>query len=80
VLLPFRLFPAAAALGENALEELPGRFIGRVLGGEPAFEGGFEDTGAVAVEVVFEAVEVGDCSVEAGELGPDFVYNAILFR
>jgi hypothetical protein len=39
---------------------------------EAAFDGGFEDGGFVAFEVGFDALEVGDGFVEAGELCFDF--------
>jgi hypothetical protein len=79
VLLPFLFFPVAAALGEDALQEFLGRFFSRVLGHQPAFEGGFECAGTVAVEVVLEAAEIAYCGVEAGELGFDFVNDTYLF-
>lgn len=48
-------------------------------GDEAAFAGGFEDAGAVALEVGLHALEGGDAGVEAGELGFEFGDDAALF-
>jgi len=45
-----------------------------------AFDGGFEDGGAISLEVGLDALEVGDGFVEAGELLFDLRNNAFLLR
>src|SRR3954452_38370 len=47
-------------------------------GDEPAFDGGFEDGGLVALEVGLDTLQVGDGFVETGELLFDFGDDAVL--
>ncbi len=68
--------PLRPPLRKNPLQKLFAGLVGAAFaagqGGfgfyEAAFDGGFEDGGFVAFEVGFDALAVGDCYVEAGEL------------
>src|SRR6266511_5253636 len=75
--------PVCSAFGEDASEEFASRFDIRMsfapLFGEFPVDGGFEDGGFVALEVGFDALEVRDGFVEAGELFFDFRDDALLF-
>jgi hypothetical protein len=60
-------------------EELGSRFVGGVLGHEPALARGFEDAGPVAFQGSLRPFESSHHRVEPGELGLDFVHDALLF-
>ena len=72
------------SFGEDAFEEFAGWFdIGMLLApvfGQLPFDGGFEDGSFVAFEVGFDALEVGDCFVEAGELLFDLLDRVVSQR
>ena len=75
--------PLRSTFGEDAFEEFAGWFnvwmlLAPVFGQLP-FDGGFEDGGFVAFEIGFDALEVGDGFVEAGELLFDLRDDAFLF-
>jgi hypothetical protein len=80
------VFPSAIPLhstfGEDAFEEFASglniRMLHAPVFGEFAFDGGFEGGSFVAFEVGFDAPEVGDGFVEAGELFLDLRNEALL--
>ena len=77
--LPSHFVPT---FGEDAFEEFAGWFnVGMLLApvfGELPFDGGFEDGSFVAFEVGLDALEIGDCFVEAGELLFDLRDDCVL--
>ena len=80
-------FPADAAFLEDALQQLSAGFggfaaagaVGAPLGGEAAFDGGFEQGLAVLGEFFLGGFEFGDTCVEVGEEFFQFGDNAGLF-
>ena len=75
--LPFPL-----AFDKDAFEEFAGwlgvRMLLAPVFGELAFDGGFEDGGFIAFEVGFDALEIGNGFVEAGELPFDLLDDEFL--
>jgi hypothetical protein len=78
--------PAAAAFGEDALEEDRGGLVAAALGAgqlglgrhQPPFDGGLEHRGAIALQVALHPLQRRHGVVEPGEVGLDGFDDAVL--
>ena len=76
-------FPAGAALGQDALQQLRASLAGRVLSapfsGERAFDGGFQQRLTVLLELLLRDLEFGHAGIEVGKQFLEFSDDAGLF-